>query len=99
MTSVLPLVCKLLFGVSKGKLPVRHLTPIELMAVNYCGRQLTLGLGWAAPAYLMRLGWAAPAYLIRAGDTPHPGMCKHNLQYVWRPDGCFSGADWSVEYR
>ena len=45
------------------------------MAVNYCGRQLAQGLGWAAPAYHKY-----------EGATPHPGACKFTLQYDGRPD-------------
>ena len=37
MTLGLPLVCKLWLGVGKGILPVKHLPPKVVMAVNYCG--------------------------------------------------------------
>ena len=50
MTLGLPQVCKLWFGVRNGILPVKHITPKILKAVNYCGRQLSRRLGWAAPA-------------------------------------------------
>ena len=40
MASGLPQFCKLRLGVSKGMLPVKHLTPKILTAVNYSGRQL-----------------------------------------------------------
>ena len=78
MTSGMPQVCKLLFGVSEGMLPVNHPVPIILMAVNYCGLQ---------PA--RRLGWAAPAYHRKERATLHPGACKHTLQYDGWPDGRF----------
>ena len=39
------------------------------MAVNYCGRQQTR---W--------LGWAAPAYHKKERETLHPGARKHSLQ-------------------
>ena len=32
------------------------------------------------------LVWAAPAYLKKEGATPHPGACKHRLQYDGRSD-------------
>ena len=35
----------------QGMLPVRHLAPNSIMAVNYCGLQLARMLGWAASAY------------------------------------------------
>ena len=56
-------------------LPVRHLAPKILLAVNYCGRQLA----W-------RFGWASPAYHEKEGATLHPGACKRSLQYDRRPD-------------
>ena len=76
MTSGLPQVCKLILGVSKGMLPVKHLAQkiLKIMAVNYCGRQLA-----------RRLGWAAPAYHKNKRATPHPGACKLSLQYDGRP--------------
>ena len=80
MTSDLPQVSKLWLGVSKGMHPVKHLAQkiLKIMAVNYCGWQLAL-----------RLGWAAPAYHKKEGITPHPGACKLSLQYDRRPDECF----------
>ena len=47
-----------------------------IMAVNYCGRQIA-----------GRLRWVAPVYHKKGGATPHPGACKHRLQYDRRPDG------------
>ena len=76
MASGLPQVSKMWLGISKGVLPVKHLAPKILMTVNYCGRQLAQ---W--------LGLAAPAYHTKEGATPHPGVCKHSLQYDGRPDG------------
>ena len=78
MTSGLPQVCKLWLGVSKGMLPVKHLAPKILIAANYCGHQL-------AP----RIGWMATACHKKEGLTPHPGVCKHILQYDGKPDGRF----------
>ena len=78
MTSALPQVCKLLLGVSNGMLPMKHLSPKILMAVNYCRRQLA-----------RRLGWAAPAYHKKEGAIPHPGVYMRSLQYDRRPDGRF----------
>ena len=52
MTSGLPQVTNLCFGLSKDMLPVRDLAPKKFMAVNYCGRHLARRLGLAAPAYL-----------------------------------------------
>ena len=53
MTSGLPQVCKLLLGVSKGMLPVKHVAQkiLKVMAVNHSGHQLARRLGWVAPAY------------------------------------------------
>ena len=65
ITSGLPQVCKLWLGVSKGMLPVKHVAETIRIAVNYCGRQLALGLGWAAPAYHKK-----------KGTTLHPGARK-----------------------
>ena len=59
-------------------LPVRHLAPKILLAVNYCGRQLARGLGWAVPAYRKK-----------EGATPHPGARKFSLLYDRWPDGRF----------
>ena len=70
MTAELSQVCKLWFGVGKGMLPVKRLASKVFMAVNYCGRQLAR---W--------LGWAAPAYHKKEGAAPHPGACRHSLQY------------------
>ena len=70
MTAELSQVCKLWFGVGKGMLPVKRLASKVFMAVNYFGRQLTR---W--------LGWAAPAYHKKEGADPHPGACRHSLQY------------------
>ena len=78
MTSGLQQVCKLWFWVSKSMLPVRHLAPKILMAVNYCGHQLA-----------RRFGWVVHAYHKKEGASPHPGVCKHSYQYDRRPDGCF----------
>ena len=77
MTSGLPQVCKLWFGVTKCMLPVKHPAQkiLKIMAVNYCGRKLA-----------RRLGWAAPAYHKKKGATPFPGACKLSLQYDGRPD-------------
>ena len=53
--------------------PVKHLAQekiLQIMAVNYCGRQLAQSLRWAAPAYRKK-----------EGDTPHPGACKFIMQY------------------
>ena len=80
MTSGLAQVCKLLFAISRGMLPVKHLAPKILMAVYYWGRQLA-----------QRLGWAAPAYRRREGATPHLGACKHSLLY----DGSFVVRVWN----
>ena len=73
-------VRKLWLRVSKGMLPVKHPAPKSLKstAVNHSGRQVTL-----------RLGWAAPAYHKKEGATPHSGSCKYSLQYDRRPDECF----------
>ena len=59
-----------------GMLPVSYLAKkiLKIMAVDYCDRQLT-----------QRLGWAAPAYHIREGATLHPGACNLSLQYDGRP--------------
>ena len=57
-------------------LSVRHLAPKILMAVNYCGRQLS-----------QRLGRAKPAYHKNEGIALHLVACKHSLQYYGRPDG------------
>ena len=62
MTSELPQVCKLWLGVSKGMIPVEDLAQKIIMAVNYCGHQLT-----------RRLGLAALAYHKKEGVIPHPG--------------------------
>ena len=78
MTSGLPQVCKLWLWVSKGMLPVKHLEPKILMAVNYCGRQLA-----------RRLGLVAPAYHKKEGVTQYPAACKFSLQYDWRSDERF----------
>ena len=72
----LPQICKLWIGVGKDILPVRHLAPRILNELNYCGRQLA-----------RRLGWAAPAFHKEKDATPHPGTCKHSLQYDGRSDG------------
>ena len=40
--------------------PVKHLAQ-KIVAVNYCGRQLAIMMGWAAPAYHKKEG----ATLIR----------------------------------
>ena len=29
-----------------------------------------------------------PSYHKKVGATPHPGACKHSLQYDGRPGGC-----------
>ena len=78
MTLGLPHVCELWFGVCNGMLPVRHLTPKILVAVNYCGCQLA-----------QKLGWVAPACHKNDGATPPPGTCKRSLQYDGRLDGRF----------
>ena len=64
-----------LLGVGKGMFPVRHLDPKILMVFNYCSCKLAQCFGWAAPATSV------------VGATPHPGVCKHNLQYDGRSDG------------
>ena len=87
MTSGLSQVCKPLFGVSKGMLPVKNLAKKILMAVNYCGCQLA-----------RRLGWATPVHLEKEGATPHPGTSKHSLQCDGRPGGRIWGAGWDVEF-
>ena len=46
-------------------LPVKHLAPKILIAVNYCGRQLAQRLEWAAPDY-HKIEGAAPHMLERA---------------------------------
>ena len=48
------------------------------MAVNYCGRQLT-----------RRLRWAAPAYHKKECAARHTGACQFSLQFDWRPDERF----------
>ena len=80
MTSGLFQVCNLWLWVSMCMPHVKHLAAKILMAVNYCERKLA----W-------RLGWAAPAYHMKKGATPLSGVCKHILQYDWRPDGHFRG--------
>ena len=57
---------------------VKHLAQEIPMTVNYCGRQLT-----------RTLGYAAHAYHKKEGATLHPGACKHSLQYDGRPDERF----------
>ena len=37
--------------------------------------------------YGSQLLWATPVYHKNEGATPHPGPCKHSLQYYERPDG------------
>ena len=64
--------------IKQGHALVKHLTPIIIMAVSYCGPQLTRSLGWSAPAYHEK-----------EGATPHPGVCNPGLQYDGRPDGRF----------
>ena len=64
MTSGLPHISKLWLGVSKGMLPVKHIAPKILMAVNNCGQQVA-----------HRLDLAAPAYYEIEGTSLHPGMC------------------------
>ena len=59
-------------------LPVKHLTPNILLAVNYCGRHLAR---W--------FGWAGLAYHKKESANQHPDVCKFSLQYDWRPDGRF----------
>ena len=54
-------VCKLWLGVSENMLPVKHLDPRIPIAVDYCGRQLDLNLGWVAPVNHNK------------GANPHPG--------------------------
>ena len=61
MISGLPQVSKLWLGVSKGMLPVKHLAPKILIAVNYCGRQLAR---WFV--------WVATTNHKKEGATPHP---------------------------
>ena len=53
---------------------VKHLARKVFMAVKYCGHQLAL-----------MLGWAASTYHEKESATPHPGACKHSLQYDRRP--------------
>ena len=80
MISGLSHVCELWLGVSKGMLPVKHLSQriVKIMAVNYCGRQVG-----------RMLGRAASAYHKKDGATPHHGVCKFSLQYDGRPDERF----------
>ena len=59
-------------------LTVRHISTKIIMAVSYCRHQLAL-----------RLGWTSLAYHMKEGAMLHPRVCKHSLQYDWRPDGCF----------
>ena len=56
-------------------LPVKHLAPKILMAVNYYGHLLA-----------RRLGWVAPVCHKREGVTLY--HCMHSLQYDGRPGGC-----------
>ena len=78
MTSGLPQVCKQWLVICKAMLPVRHLPPTILIAVNHCDHQLA-----------RMLGWVAPACHNDEGATQHPGACKHCLLYDRRPDGRF----------
>ena len=75
MTSRLPLVCRLWFGVCKVMLPVKHRARKILIAVNFCGRQLARSLGCSASAYYKK-----------EGAPPHAGACKHSMQFDRRPD-------------
>ena len=67
-----------MFEVRKGMLPVMHLAPKILIAVNYCGCRLA-----------QCFGWAAPAYHKGEGLTLHHGACKHGLQCDRRRVGRF----------
>ena len=58
-------------------LPVKHLAPKILMAVNHCRCQLA-----------QRLRLAAPAYHTKKVATLHLGACKHSLQTDGRPVEC-----------
>ena len=44
-SSGLQQICKLWFGVGKGVLPVKHLTPQIFIPPNYCGCQVARRLG------------------------------------------------------
>ena len=60
MTLVLPQVCELRLGVSKGMLTTKAVAP-KITSVRYSGQQL-----------LRRLGWVVAAYLKNEDATPHP---------------------------
>ena len=78
MTSGLPQICKHRLEVCKGMLPAKHLVQRILMAINYCGCQIT------------RWFWkAALANHKKEGAMPHPGVCKFSLHYEGRTDGRF----------
>ena len=60
ITSGVPQVCILWLGVSRCMLPVKDIGKkiLNIMAVNFYGRQLARMLGWAAPAYHKKKGVA-----------------------------------------
>ena len=66
-------------------LPVEHLAPRIIIAVDHCWRQIA-----------QRLLWTAPAYHKKEGATPHLGAQKQSLQYD--RIGVLA-AGWDVEYR
>ena len=35
-----------------------------------------------------------PAYHIKEGTIPHPAVCKHRMQYDWRPEWSFEVRVW-----
>ena len=82
MTAGQPQVSKLWLGVSKSMLPVKHLAPKIIMAVNYYGRQLDSR-------------FLAPAYCKKEGATLHTEAHKCSLQYDGRPDGHFGMQVWT----
>ena len=86
MTSGLPHVYELCFGLSDGMHREEHLGPRIIMAANYCRRQL-----------LRRFGWVVPAYHKEVSATLHPGVCKHSLQFSRRPDVHF-GVHFGVQF-
>ena len=83
MASRLPQDCRLWLGVEKGMLLVSHLAQQILMAVHYCGCQVS-----------QKLEWVAPAHIKNEGVTPHPGVCRYSMQYERRPDWCIG---WMVD--
>ena len=77
MPSEMPQLCKLLLGVSKGMLPVKHLAPKIIMAVNYCWRQLARRLGWGhLPTIKMKV---PPCILEYAYSLSHQYYYHNNI--------------------